>query len=575
MRRAVRTVALLGAVFALLLTLPGCDVGVAVYALTRSNKSSSSGPPSSPPVDRSYALFVANFASPAAAATEATNLNTNGGQPDRTTWTFVGTATATQIWTGLPANMNTALIQGPLTQVYNIDTFERLDANDAVVEVPTSTNVFANSAISGTTPIANASGPLDGVPVTTITTDPTHFPCVLAFFTQNIASLRVRIWGASQTSGDCVWSNHDELAGTDTFVVGGSAVNSSGVLYTSYVDTTAGQTWLLPFQSNGTKQAPISVLSLNASASSSVSVAIDSSDSVFVAASVTGGGIQLQKFASGATTPAWGTVFASGNNQISPQGLAVASNAPLHLGGTGSVIIFAGSQDTTGTHSIVRYDDVLTAGSFIGTFTVSDTSGKATGWSAAAISDTLDILTTGDFGKTTSGNIEVFTQSSTLPGAVVWPTPTITTFGGGAPANKGNAIGSDTQGFAYVAGYLGGTTNVRDSVLLRYNLSDGSGLTTLYLNTKFSGQNEFVGLAVDTDGTCYVVGYVTLSGTTSMWIGRFPPSGASPLWTATFNNGVGSDQAINVSISGNFIYVVGQEIVTGPKNGMRVFKFVK
>jgi hypothetical protein len=154
----------------------------------------------------------------------------------------------------------------------------------------------------------------------------------------------------------------------------------------------------------------------------------------------------------------------------------------------------------------------------------------------------------------------------------------VSSTGGGAATNKGSAIGVDGQGFAYVVGTFGSAANGKDSVLLRYKVSDGSGLTTLYQNSDFTGANEFLGVAVDTDGTTYVVGYVTLSelsSTTSMWIGKFPPGGILPLWTATFNAGVGNDQAINVSLSGNFVYVVGQNTVAGPKNGMRIFKFVK
>ena len=123
-----------------------------------------------------------------------------------------------------------------------------------------------------------------------------------------------------------------------------------------------------------------------------------------------------------------------------------------------------------------------------------------------------------------------------------------------------------------------------DSVLLRYKISDGSGLTTLYQNSTFTGPNEFLGLAVDTDGTTYAVGYIThtdlisttaVGAVTSMWIGKFPPTGVAPIWTATFNEGTGNDQAISVSVSGSFVYVAAQGAIPGPKNRLRVFKFVK
>jgi hypothetical protein len=561
--------------------LQGCDLVVTYFLIQNQTKSkSSSASSASPAPDLSYNLYVANFASPGAAATEEANLDTNGGIPNPAVWTHVGSNTATFIWKGIPANMNAALIQGPLTLVYNIDNFERLDANQAVVEVPTSTNVYANSAISATTPKANASGPVDGVPVTTKITDPAHLPCVFALFTQNITTLRVRIWGASQASGDCVWSNQQALANTDTFTVGGASSSSTGIFFTTYVDATLGQSYLLPFGSDGSK-GTLTTVSNAASTTGSLGTAVDSSGNLFVVATLSTGLIQLQKY-SGATMPlllwpASTTFSGTGNNFIGPRGVAVASNAPLSGGGTGTVIFFAGGQGTTGTHSIVRYDDLGTSGSYVwGPATVADPASKATSWSAIATSGTSSVLTTGDLSNTISGNVELLTQDTSLStGSLLWPIPVATT-GGGQATNNGNAIGIDGFGFAYVAGYFGSSGNGRDSVLLRYQISDGSGLTTLYKNTGFSGANEFLGIAVDTDGTTYLVGYVTLSGTTSMWIGRLSPGGILPLaWTATFNNGVGNDQALGVSLSGNFVYVVGQQTVTGPKNGLRVFKFVK
>lgn len=174
-------------------------------------------------------------------------------------------------------------------------------------------------------------------------------------------------------------------------------------------------------------------------------------------------------------------------------------------------------------------------------------------------------------------------------GALVWPTPVVTT-GGATTGSNGNAIAVDSQGFAYVAGRFGSVANGKDSILLRYNVADGAGLTMLYQNgvssgsLSFSGSNEFLGAAIDSDGSIYVVGYVThtdlvsttaVGAVTSMWIGKFPPASGVPVWTATFNAGTGNDQAISVSLSGAFVYVVGQNAVPGPKNGLRVFKFVK
>jgi hypothetical protein len=486
--------------------------------------------------------------------------------------------------------VNAVLIQGPLTQVYNIDAFESLDANGAVVEVPTSSNVYSNSTVTSK---GSAAGMLDGKAAVTVITDPTHTPCIFALFTQSVTSVRLRIWGATQASGDCVWSNDHELAGTNTFMAGGSAVNSTGVVYTTYVDVTAGQSWLLPFQANGSKGSPISVLTANASSTSSISAAVDTGDNVFVAASIASGGIQLQKFASGATSPAWSTIFGSGTNHITPQGLAVASNAPLSAGGNGSVLFFAGGQGTTGTHAIVRYDDQGTAGSFIGVSTALSDTASPTAWSGVSISGSTTVLTTGNLKNSGSGNIEVLTAASNLTlgisgatpsGSVIWPSP-ITTTGGGAATNNGNAVATDGQGFAYVAGNYGSATHGKDSVILQCKVSDGSGLTTFYKNSAFTaGPNEFLGIAVDTDGTTYAVGYITQSnlvsttGTlpvTSWWIGKFSPTGLVPVWTATFNFGLGNDQAMSVIISGNFVYVVGSELFTGPKTGIRVLKFVK
>lgn len=567
----------------LLSGLIGCDVAVVAVLASRSKSSGSS---TAPAPDLSYELYVANFANPAAAAAEQGKLQANGGNPSSATWTFVGRATATTIWTTIPAGNNSALIQGPLTQVYNIDAFERLNANKAVVEVPIVANIFSNQAIVSP---ASAGDRLDGQAATTDITNPAHIPCIFAFFTQNIGLLRVRIWGANQTSGDCVWSNKHELANADNFVVGGAVANSSGTLYTTYTDTTLSQSELLTFASDGTKSVPPTQVAANASTTGNLCPRVDSSGNLFIAASLSTGQIQLQKYAAGSAPAQWTTLYtgvaAGGVNQVGSNGLGLANNVPLlsSPGTSGSVLFIAGGQGVIGSHTLARFDDTPNAGTFVpvlvwGPKTVADPSSSPTSWSGVATSGTTDVLTTGNLSNTTTGNIEIYTQDSAMDtGNLVWPSP-VTSTSGGAATNSGKAISIDGQGSTYVAGNFGSAAGGKDSVLLRYKISDGSGLATLYKNSTFIGPNEFLGIAVDADGTSYVAGYVTLSelsSTTSMWIGKFPPAGGPPLWTATFNNGVGNDQAISVSLSGAYVYVVGQNTVAGPKNGMRVFKFLK
>ena len=588
----------------LLSGLLGCDVAVVAILAARGNKKNNSTS-TPPPPDLSYALWVANFATPADATAAATALTTNGGNPSNPPWSFVGQATATQIWKGLPAGKNSILIQGPLTQAYNIDTFESLDANDAVVEVPLSTNVYANSAVdTAATPLKNGSGMLDGVPVTTLITDSAHTPCVFALFSKSVSSARVRLWGASQAAGDCVWTAHQEL--TNSIVVGGAAANSTGTIYTTFVDPSASpspQSWLMPFNPNGSAGSLFSV-STNASPSGGISVAVDATDNLFMASNLPTGQIQLQKYAGGATPAQWPAQFigvgGGGTNSVGPHGLAVASNVPLlaSSGTMGTAIFIAAGQGTTGSHTMARFDDtpnLTPPPPFVGTqvwgpVPLADPASKSTTWSGVATSGSSNVLITGNLSNTGSGNIEILTENRAMDtGTVLWPSP-ITTTGGGASTNNGNAIGADGQGFAYVAGNFGSAVNGKDSVLLRYKVSDGSGLTTLYHNGAgggafdFAGANEFLDIAVDTDGTAYVVGYVTQSNlvsttaagaVTSWWIGKFPPGALVPIWTATFNFGVGNDQALNVSICGNFVYVVGPETFTGPKTGLRVLKFVK
>src|SRR5581483_4987744 len=229
--------------------LQGCDVFVVLYAAGAfSSKKKSSTSTTPPPPDISYSVYVANFGSPTAAGNEAANLNTNGGNPSLATWTPLGQGSATSVWT-IPASMNAILVQGPLTQVYNIDAFESLDSKGAVIEVPTLSNVYANSAISSAS-IPNAAGMVDGLAAVTVTTDPTHIPCLFALFTQSISSVRIRICGSIQAPGDCVWSGHHELGGTDAVVLGNAAATSTGTLYCTFVDTTNNQSFIVPFSAS-------------------------------------------------------------------------------------------------------------------------------------------------------------------------------------------------------------------------------------------------------------------------------------------------------------------------------------
>lgn len=582
--------------------LQGCDVVFVVLAAEgkfskkKSDDNSSTAPA---PPDVSYAVYVGNFATPSDASTEQGVLDSdaNGGNPSASTWQFLGRRSATSSWTTIPGGMNAVLIQGPLTRLYNIDAFERLDANGAVVEVPSAAGIYNNRTI--TSP-SNASGMLDGVASATVISDPAHIPCIFARFTQPISAMRIRIWGPNQTSGDCVWTNAHSLANADAFQVGGAAANGTGTIYTTYVDTTLGQSFLLSFAPDGTKNAPVNI-ALNASSAGGISSAVDSSSNVFVASALSTGQIAIQKFASGVSPFQWSTVYignsGSGTNVIRPNGLAVANNVPLlsSPGTNGTAVFLAGGQGPSGLHTLVRFDDTPSAGTFTSSLVwgpkiLGDPSSNSTGWSAVSTAGATNVLTTGNLTNTVSGKIEILSQDSTLDtGNVIWPSP-ISTTGGGAATNIGAAIGADGQGFAYVAGNFGSAANGKDSVLLRYNLSDGTGLTTLYQNgvtsgsLNFTGANEFLGAAVDTDGTTYIVGYITQTNlvsttaagaVTSWWIGKFSSTGLVPVWTATFNNGVGSDQGISLSLSGNFVYVVGSQTVTGPKTGLRVFKFVK
>jgi hypothetical protein len=407
------------AALSLLSGLLGCDV--AVVAALASKKKSGSSSNAAPAVDLSFALYVANFVTPAAASAERTNLQNNGGNPSGATWTFVGRATSTTIWDSIPAGNNAALIQGPLTQVYNIDAFERLNSNRAVVEVPTLANVFANQTVTNPNKAADR---MDGSAATTDITDATHVPCIFALFTQNIGLLRVRIWGTDQTSGDCLWSNHHELVNSDIFIVGGAATNFAGVAYTTYTDTTLNQSWLLSFASDGIKNLPVSIAT-NASATGSLCPAVDIGGNLYVAASLSTGQIQLQKYSGGIAPAQWTTLYtgvpAGGVNQVGPHGLGTASNVSLlsSPGTSGTALFVSGGQGTIGSHTLVRFDDTPNAGTFVpalvwGPRTIPDPSSNPTTWSAVATLGIADVLTTGNLSNATSGNVEVYTQNSAM-----------------------------------------------------------------------------------------------------------------------------------------------------------------
>lgn len=127
------------------------------------------------------------------------------------------------------------------------------------------------------------------------------------------------------------------------------------------------------------------------------------------------------------------------------------------------------------------------------------------------------------------------------------------------------AICSDASGNVYVTGFSTGTTTGYDILTIKYNFLGDTVWTRRYNGTG-NGEDKAFAIVIDETDYIYVSGFITGSGNNQedMVVIKYSPSG-SQVWARTYNSGSGnSDKAFGLAVdvstydnTGPHIYITG------------------
>jgi hypothetical protein len=314
----------------------------------------------------------------------------------------------------------------------------------------------------------------------------------------------------------------------------------------------------------------------------SASIAIDrTTDDVFIATTQNAGDIQLYMFIGNNKNPTWQfpALSGSGVDRVEPNGLALNSAGELILAGGIDSGVPNGVNHYLRKHSKANGADMWAAASPAPPAAPLDTAD--TYWYAVATDATQNIFTTGNLTSlVVPGNPEGYTSK-------IVDTNTISSNGGvteawndrsrgsnTAPA-RGQAIGVDSNHNVYVAGFCTGAG--LDSFIVQY---DGAVAPPVpapagFFTLSRAGNDEFLDIAVEPDGTVYATGYET-NGTQGedLVLYKIAPN-KTILWKRTLDQANLADRGVKVMTTPSHVIVVGQIGIAAGDLDIHVRKYVK
>ncbi len=563
---------------ALLSGLLGCDVALVAVLVSKNKSKSSSNAAPAPNV--SFNLWVAELGAVTGAAEQVT-LQGNHGDPDAK-WTLLGSSTSSGEYT-MPTptagGFDAILIQATANQVYEIDAFEIIDATGTTIATPTT--VF-NGNTTGA--LSLAQGPPDGLGLVTAAT-PTDRAFVFMKHSAPITKFRVNLWRPNlRSSGDVEWAKtytrpSDQRAG-------GAATTKNSLTYLGFRE--GNSLLMLRYDSNGftVLDSPggneLTSLELTVPSAGSVAFAIDQdNDDVFVATTKNSGDIGLYKFIGNNQLPTWSfpALSGSGVDRVEPNGLALNSVGEIVLAGGIDSGVPSGINHYLRKHSKTNGADMWAAASPAPPAPPVDTGN--TYWYAVATDATQNIFTTGDLTSlVVPGNPEIYTSkivdtnTSTFNGGVTEAWNDRSRGSNTAPA-RGQAIGVDGNHNVYVAGFCTGTG--LDSFILQYDgaISPPVPAPVGFFTLTRTGNDEFLDVAVEPDGTIYATGYETNGAQgEDLVLYKIAPN-KTILWKRTLDNASLSDRGVKVMTTSTHVIVVGEIGVAAGNLDIHVRKYVK
>lgn len=197
-------------------------------------------------------------------------------------------------------------------------------------------------------------------------------------------------------------------------------------------------------------------------------------------------------------------------------------------------------------------------------------------WHAVVAPGTTDIYTAGDLFSATPipGSIQTYTRlsDSSASGAEV---RSALDDGPDGEVDLGRAIGRDSVGSIYVAGYFGASGPSRNGVVVKYAADLLSSIP--FFTSTAAGDDEILDIVVEGDGTVFAAGYETVASPAqgkNLFVMRFAPNG-SVVWKRTLDGTFGDDQAVSISATATHVYVAGQITVSGGTTDVHVRKYVR
>jgi len=565
----------------LLSGLLGCDVAVVAVLMSRKSGSSKT-PAAAPGPNLSFNLWVAELGG-IAGATEQGTIDANNGDPDPIKWTLLASATTSGEYTMPPptaGGFDSILIQATVNQIYEVDSIEIIDSTGTTIQTADASTTFCNSEI---TPLllTDAQGPPDGKGTLTTATS-TKRSFIFMKRATPITTFRVNLWQQNgvRISGDAQWTRTYVLPGSNQ-VVGGADINSLGTVYISFRDGSGN--YMIRYSTDGNvvrDDTPSDFTLLDSAVSAtagSSSIAINkSTDDVFVATTNGAGDINLQMYQGISHTHVWGNAILQGTgaDRVEANGLALNSAGELIVAGG-----IDGGAAGGGVNHFLRKcrsdtgSDMWASASLTPPAVPPDPGD--TYWYAVATGGTQDIFVSGNLGPLVLGTPDAYTSrildtNTRSSNGSVTETWNSHSQGSGAAPTRGQSIGIDGNNNVYVAGVT--TGNGLDSFIIKY--SGGNSTPGPHFKSTRAGDDEFLDIAVDTDGTIYATGYETNSTQEDLVLFKLAPNGAVD-WKRTLNFNNNADRGNQVMLTATHVIVVGQVTNTGGDLDIHVRKYVK
>ena len=547
----------------LILGLTGCIDGATVaLLLTRKSKKNSSAPAALP--DPLYHVWIASIPDVPTAQAQEQLLRTNSGAPDTSVWADVGTGSASEIFAPpqAPGSYNAILIQASSAQTYHLDAVEILDANDTTVETASGTvyeNLLSNNP-------NNMLGPPDALSADTMATAGTN-ACLFTIYLGPISRFRVTIQSAAPAPGDVLGVSQIVRPGNQK--PGGAAFDSTGNIFVTF-DEPAGASrtvFLAKLDPTGALLSATSIVTGVTATAGSHCAALYTDDTVYVAATTGSGSILARRYSADLSTQLWSVSFSSGLNsdRVEAHGLAVDS--------AGNAVVAGGANTVTnGIDPWMRKLGAAAGGTlWTQTQPLLSPDPNSTWWHGVVTDPSGDVYSTGNLGSLATSAIELLTRkSSGAAGTATWSNQFSDP---DTPPDTGQAVGLDGSGNVYVGGSLGTSSQGKNAFLIKYSPA-GFAVSFETFDGGANLDDEILGLAVESDGTVYAVGYLTLTGPLQvMWIRKFDPTGAI-VWTRTYAS-AGNAQAIDVLLNSTSITVIGFETLAGGETDIHVRRYAK